>query len=97
MNLAHKFMTNEHSIEKVTEQASKAPIFRGRVVSDVSDKTIVVEVDTLKIHPKYRKQYRSTKRYKVHDPENRYSVGEEVSFKECSPISKEKRHQVITV
>lgn len=89
--MAHQHLDNQ-TVEK---RISKAPIFRGRVVSDASNKTIVVEVDTLKTHPKYRKQYRSTKRYKVHDPENRYSVGEEVSFRECPPVSKEKRHQVV--
>lgn len=73
----------------------KAPKFKGIVVSDAMDKTIVVSVETLKTHPKYRKKYRSTKRYKVHDGANRCKVGDVVVFQECRPMSKEKRHELI--
>lgn len=76
-------------------QLVKAPIFRGIVVSSASDKTVVVSVESLKTHSKYRKKYRSTKRYQVHDPENRHSVGEMVEFQECRPVSRHKRHCVL--
>lgn len=76
-------------------QLVKAPVFRGIVVSNTPDKTVVVSVESLKTHPKYRKKYRSTKRYQVHDPENRHLVGETVEFQECRPISKHKRHCVL--
>ncbi len=79
-----------------TEKQNKAPKFKGVVVSDKMDKTIVVAVETLKTHPKYLKQYRSTKRYKVHDAENRHKVGDVVTFQECRPISRDKRHQVVS-
>lgn len=82
---------------KPTETAGTAGATRkkGVVVSDRMDKTIVVAVDTLKTHPKYRKQYRSTKRYKVHDEENRHKQGETVIFEECRPLSKDKQHRVV--
>ena len=64
---------------------------KGIVVSDKMDKTIVVETNTLKTHPKYKKKYKSTKKYKVHDAENKYKVGDKVEFISCKPISKDKR------
>lgn len=69
--------------------------FTGVVVSDRMDKTIVVRVDTPKLHPKYKKSYKTSAKYKVHDPENQFSVGDTVSFVECRPLSKDKRWRVI--
>lgn len=87
-------MTKE-TLQSEVPHSVKAPIFRGTVVSDRMDKTIVVSVETLKEHPKYRKKYRSTKRFQVHDPENRCAIGEVVEFRECPPVSRHKRHEVI--
>lgn len=84
-------------MEKGTEtikKASSAPKYSGVVVSNKMDKTIVVAVDTLKTHPKYLKQYRSTKKYKVHVEENKYAIGEKVLFQECRPMSRDKRHKI---
>lgn len=84
------------SINKIDNQKTKkAPTLRGTVVSAAMDKTVVVEVETLKLHPKYLKRYRSTKRFKVHDSENRHQAGEIVTFRECRPISKDKRHRIV--
>jgi small subunit ribosomal protein S17 len=69
--------------------------FKGTVVSDAMDKTIVVRVDTLKMHKKYKKQYKTSQRFKVHDEKNAFSVGDVVTFVECRPLSKEKRWRVI--
>lgn len=82
-------------MEKKTAQVKKAPKFQGTVVSDRMEKTIVVSVETLKTHSKYKKQYVSTKRYKVHDPENSYKVGDKVVFQGCRPISRDKRFIVV--
>ncbi len=68
---------------------------KGVVVSDKMDKTIVVAVESLKTHPKYLKKYRSTKKYKVHDAENKFKKGDKVEFTQCRPISKDKSHTVI--
>ncbi|MEK7181596.1 MAG: 30S ribosomal protein S17 [Patescibacteria group bacterium] len=78
------------------EKVNKAPKWKGTVVSDKMDKTIVVKVDTLKTHSKYLKQYRSSKKYKVHDEENKHKIGDVVTFEECRPRSKDKRHQIVS-
>jgi len=64
---------------------------KGIVVSDKQDKTIVVETERIKQHPKYMKRYPVHKRYKAHDPENKFKVGDKVIIQECRPLSKEKR------
>ena len=68
---------------------------RGIVISDKMDKTIVVAVQTFKTHPKYLKKYQSTKKYKVHDGENKFKKGDKVEFVQCKPISKGKSHIVV--
>jgi small subunit ribosomal protein S17 len=68
---------------------------KGTVISDKMDKTIVVAVEKLKSHPKYLKKYRVTKKYKVHDQENKCKVGDVVEFIQCRPISKDKCYKVI--
>jgi len=68
---------------------------KGIVVSDKMDKTIVVAVQTLKTHPKYLKKYLSTKKYKVHDGENKFKKGDVVEFIQCRPLSKDKSHVVV--
>lgn len=73
---------------------SKSKTFKGIVVSDKMDKTIVVATHTLKTYPKYGKKYKVTRKYKVHDPENKYKAGDTVEFAECRPISKEKKFTV---
>jgi small subunit ribosomal protein S17 len=78
------------------QKVSKAPTLTGLVVSNKMQKTLVVAVETLKTHPKYKKQYRSTKRYKVHVNEGEYAIGQKVSFRECRPVSKDKHHVIVT-
>lgn len=68
--------------------------FEGMIVSDSMDKTVVVEVPMLKLHPKYKKYMKFSKRYKAHDEENAYKVGQRVSIIEVRPISKDKRWRI---
>lgn len=68
--------------------------FNGIVVSDKMDKTIVVKVDRVKIHPKYKKRYTVSKKYKVHDEKNQFKQGDKVTFVECRPLSKDKRWKI---
>ncbi len=70
--------------------------FSGEVVSDKADKTIVVKVERVKMHPKYKKRYKVTEKYKVHDEKNQFNTGDKVSFVECRPLSKDKKWRVIT-
>jgi len=68
---------------------------KGTVVSDKMDKTIVVLVERIKEHPQYRKRYRVSKRYKAHDSENKYHIGDKVMIQESRPISRDKRWIVL--
>ena len=63
----------------------------GVVVSDKMDKTVVVKVDSLKMHPIYRKKYKVSKRYKAHDQDNNLKIGDKVTLEETKPFSKEKK------
>ena len=74
---------------------NKTTTRKGKVVSDKMDKTVVVAVETFKTHPKYIKKYKSTKKYKVHDPEGKAKVGDTVEFVQCKPISKDKRFKLV--
>ena len=62
----------------------------GKVVSDSTDKTITVLVETYKVHPKYHKRVRSSKKYHVHDEKNIAKVGDTVRILETRPLSKTK-------
>ena len=70
-------------------------VLQGIVVSDKMDKTVVVLVSRTVQHPKYNKRMHRSKKFKVHDPENRYKEGDKVSIVECQPISKLKRWRVM--
>lgn len=70
-------------------------MFSGIVVSDKMIKTILVRVDSVKIHSKYKKRYILSKKYKVHDEKNKFKTGNKVIFIECRPISKDKKWRVI--
>lgn len=66
-------------------------IIKGVVKSALQDKTVVVTVHEYVRHPIYKKQYRKSKNYHVHNPENtKFAVGDEVTFYETRPISKNK-------
>jgi len=69
--------------------------FIGVVVSDKMDKTTVVSVESVKVHPLYKKRYKINKKYKVHDEKNLYKIGDKVQFTECRPLSKDKRWRMI--
>jgi small subunit ribosomal protein S17 len=77
------------------EEKKAKRYMEGIVVSDKVDKTVVVAFDTLKAHSKYLKKYLSTKRYKAHDPENRFKIGDKLKIMEIRPISKDKKWKVI--
>jgi small subunit ribosomal protein S17 len=71
-------------------------ILQGTVVSDKNDKTVVVKVERRFTHPVMQKTVRMTKKYKAHDENNTFKVGDTVLIEESKPISKDKRWVVIT-
>jgi small subunit ribosomal protein S17 len=70
---------------------------RGVVVSNAMDKTIVVKVDTIKSHPRYKKVVRRSVKFRAHDPENRANVGDVVRIVETRPLSKTKNWRLAEV
>jgi len=64
--------------------------FTGIVVSDKMDKTIVVKVETKRLHPLYKKYVTQSKKYKAHDEKNEANTGDTVKIIECRPVSKDK-------
>lgn len=71
-------------------------IFTGQVISTKMSKTATVAVERIVIHPIYKKRFKRTKRYHVHD-ELGVKVGDKVFFAACKPISKLKKWKIIEV
>lgn len=69
----------------------------GVVVSDVSDKTVVVVVERSLTHPLYHKVLRRRKKYQAHDQTNLAKLGDRVLIEECRPISRHKRWRVVEI
>jgi len=67
----------------------------GKVISNKMTKTVVVEVERLTQHPKYKRTYKVYKKYKAHSEIGETKVGDIVIIEECRPISKEKKWRVI--
>ncbi len=77
------------------EKAKIKRKFKGVVVSDKMQKTVVVAITRRKQHPKYKKYYNITTRFKAHDESGQYHTGDKVIIQETRPISKEKRWAVV--
>lgn len=67
---------------------------QGTIASTKMQETAVVATRRLVTHPKYKKRYWVSKKYKAHNPENRYKEGQTVTIQESRPLSKEK-HWII--
>ncbi|MCW8836083.1 MAG: 30S ribosomal protein S17 [Rhodospirillales bacterium] len=70
-------------------------ILQGVVVSDKMDKTVVVKVERQIQHPMYKKIIRQSKKYAAHDEENVHKIGDVVKIRECRPISRRKRWEIL--
>ncbi|MBU1102891.1 30S ribosomal protein S17 [Patescibacteria group bacterium] len=68
---------------------------KGIVVSSKMAKTLIVEATRLKLHKKYKKQFKVTGRYKVHDEKGQFLPGDKVIIQESRPLSKDKRWVVL--
>ena len=69
----------------------------GVVVSDKADKTITVKVETYKMNPIYGKRVKYSKKYAVHDEENKAQVGDKVRLVMTRPLSKTKRYELVEI
>ena len=70
-------------------------VMQGTVVSDVNNKTVIVRVERRIKHPVYKKYITRSKRYAAHDPENGCKTGDIVWIRECRPLSKTKRWEIV--
>ena len=70
-------------------------ILQGVVVSEATDKTVIVRVERRIMHPLYKKFIRRSKKFMAHDETNGCKVGDRVSIQECRPFSKRKTWQVL--
>ena len=70
-------------------------ILTGTIVSDKTDKTVVVKVERRVKHPLYGKIIKLSKKYHAHDEANAFKAGEQVRIEECAPISKLKTWTVL--
>ncbi len=68
---------------------------KGLIVSDKMMNTVVVEIRRLKKHPKYKKYFKVSNRFKAHNPNNEFHTGDKVIIQETRPLSKEKRWIVV--
>ncbi|BAI81218.1 30S ribosomal protein S17 [Deferribacter desulfuricans SSM1] len=76
------------------ESKLRRKVRRGVVVSDAMDKSVVVKVETLKLHPKYHKFIKRSKKFMAHDENNECRAGDVVEIIETRPLSKRKRWRV---
>ena len=76
--------------ETAVKAKSRKKEFVGVVKSDKMNKTIVVAIETLTLHPLYKKYVKRIKKVKAHDETNDAKAGDRVRVIECRPISKEK-------
>ncbi len=83
--------------EKPENELGRHQERRGVVVSDKGDKTIVVKVDVIKSHPKYKKVIRRAVKFHAHDEANTAGVGDTVRIVETRPLSKTKRWRLAEI
>ncbi len=80
-------------VKKTARKTTKV----GVVMTNEADKSVVVKVENLVMHPLYRKFTRTSTKFMAHDEENTCNRGDRVLIEECRPISKRKRWRVRTV
>ena len=70
-------------------------ILQGTVVGDQNAQTVTVSVERRFTHPVLKKTIRKSKKYRAHDPQDTFKIGDSVRIQECAPVSKTKRWEVI--
>jgi len=81
----------------MSEQAKTERVLTGRVVSNKMDKTITVNIESKIKHPLYGKFVKQSTKLHAHDEENQCSEGDLVTIKECRPLSKKKKFQLVDI
>jgi len=83
--------------EKPASELGRRQERRGVVISDKGDKTIVVKVDVIKSHPRYKKVVRRAVKFHAHDEGNTAGIGDTVRIVETRPLSKTKRWRLAEI
>ena len=84
-------------LEKPEHDRGRRQERQGTVVSDAMEKTIVVRVDVVKAHPRYKKVVRRSVKFHAHDEQSQAKVGDIVRIVETRPLSKTKRWRLAEV
>ena len=84
-------------LEKPEHEKGRRQERRGVVVSDAMDKTIVVKVEAVRAHQRYKKVIRRSVKFHAHDEQNQAHVGDRVRIVETRPLSKTKRWRLAEV
>jgi len=84
-------------IQTAPKTKSRKKEFIGTVKSSKMEKTIVVSIETLTLHPLYKKYIKRSKKVKAHDENNEAKIGDRVRVIECRPISKEKCWKLVEI
>lgn len=87
-------MTQQAQMEK---PGARVQIKEGTVISNKMDKTIVVQVVSLKKHRIYKRTYKQTKHFYAHDEDNVCQIGDVVRIQESRPLSKLKRWRLVEI
>ena len=81
----------------MAEQSHRRRACFGRVLTNKMQKTVVVAIERLEPHPKYRKIRRRITTLKAHDERNECQIGDLVRIIESRPLSREKRWRVVEI
>lgn len=84
-------------VEEPEPVKSNKRILQGKVFSNKADKTIVVKIVRQVAHPLYKKYYKKTKKIMAHDELNACTIGDTVKVKECRPLSRNKRWELVEI
>lgn len=83
--------------EEVNVLRNERKAKEGIVVSNKMEKTIVVAVETMTLHPIYKKRVKKTTKFKAHDEENVAQIGDKVKIMETRPLSKDKNWRLVDI
>jgi len=81
----------------MSEADKSERVLTGRVVSNKMDKTITVCIERKVKHPLYGKFVKQSTKLHAHDEENQCTEGDVVTIKQCRPLSKLKKFQLVSV
>ena len=88
-------ITKKKDNSQIEAGKARPRLLQGKITSLKMNKTAVVLVNRFKQHPKYKKRYLISKKYKAHNESGQYKIGDKAVIQECHPISKDKKWVII--